>query len=38
MADFTRSEVDGVLTITLTRDSKRNAVNFEIWDAIESKR
>lgn len=36
MADFTRSEVDGVLTITLTRDAKRNAVNFEIWDAIES--
>jgi enoyl-CoA hydratase/carnithine racemase len=36
MADFTRTEVDGVLTITLTRDAKRNAVNFEIWDAIEA--
>ncbi len=35
MADFTRSEVDGVLTVTLTREAKRNAVNLEIWDAIE---
>jgi enoyl-CoA hydratase/carnithine racemase len=36
MADFTRSEEEGVLTVTFTRESKRNAMNRELWAAVEA--
>ena len=35
-AHFRRDVADGVLTITLTRDDKRNAIDFEMWAALET--